>query len=95
MAKGLPGERSASPCWWRRGLPRPGASAVAVRIVPAAPFAIEGAVAGALRVKRWEYEIAAALESPDKATWWIAGAALLTLVATTWLVKRWLARQPA
>jgi phospholipase D1/2 len=100
----------------KKALQRHGLAAMfAVRIVPAAPFVIEGVVAGALRVKRWEYglgtflgmlpgvlattvfgnEIAAALESPDKATWWIAGAALLALVATTWLVKRWLARQPA
>jgi phospholipase D1/2 len=100
----------------KKALRRHGLAAMfAVRIVPAAPFVVEGVVAGALRVKRWEYglgtflgmlpgvlattvfgnEIAAALESPDKATWWIAGAALLALFVTTWLVKRWLARQPA
>ena len=40
----------------RTSLRRHGLSAVfALRIVPAAPFAIEGIMAGALRVKQWEY----------------------------------------
>jgi phospholipase D1/2 len=97
----------------KKALRRHGLAAMfAVRIVPAAPFAVEGAVAGALRVRQWHYglgtflgmlpgvlattvfgnEIAAALESPDKAAWWIAGAALAALVAVTWLVKRWFQR---
>lgn len=100
----------------KRALQRHGLAAMfAVRIVPAAPFAIEGIVAGALRVKRWEFglgtflgmlpgvlatsvfgnELAALLEDPEKATWWIAAAALVALAATTFFVKRWLARQPA
>jgi phospholipase D1/2 len=30
---------------------------LAVRIVPAAPFAIEGAIAGGLRINVWHYEL--------------------------------------
>ncbi len=40
----------------KKALQRHGLAAMfAVRIVPAAPFVIEGIIAGALRVKRWEY----------------------------------------
>lgn len=98
----------------KKALRRHGLAAMfAVRIVPAAPFVIEGMVAGALRVKRWQYglgtflgmlpgvaatsvfgnEIAAFLEDPDQAAWWLAAAALVAFIAITWYVKRWLARQ--
>jgi uncharacterized membrane protein YdjX (TVP38/TMEM64 family) len=87
----------------------------AVRVVPVAPYLIEGVVAGALRVKWWEYglgtflgmlpgvlattvfgnEIAAFLEDPEQATWWIAVAVLVAIGAMTYFAKRWLERQPA
>jgi uncharacterized membrane protein YdjX (TVP38/TMEM64 family) len=100
----------------KKALQRHGLAAMfAVRIVPAAPFVIEGIVAGALRVGRWDYglgtflgmlpgvlatsvfgnEIAAFLEDPEKATWWIAAGVVAAMGATMYFVKRWLARQPA
>jgi uncharacterized membrane protein YdjX (TVP38/TMEM64 family) len=40
----------------KKALKRHGLAAMfAIRIVPAAPFVVEGVMAGALRVKRWEY----------------------------------------
>ncbi|HZA50671.1 MAG TPA: hypothetical protein VE549_08010, partial [Myxococcaceae bacterium] len=89
------------------------ATMFAIRVVPAAPFVVEGVVAGGLRVKPWEYgvgtflgmlpgvlatsvfgsEIQALLEEPEKATWWIAAAALVALGIFTYLAKRWIARQ--
>jgi phospholipase D1/2 len=54
-----------------------------------------GMLPGVLATTVFGNEIASALESPDEATWWIAGAALLALVVTTWFVKRWFERQGA
>ncbi len=85
----------------------------AVRIVPAAPFLVEGVIAGALRIKLWHYtvgtflgmlpgvlatsvfggQIAAALEDPSKASWWIAGGALLVFGVLMYFLRRWLAAQ--
>lgn len=97
-----------------KALERHGLAAVfALRIVPAAPFAIEGIMAGAARVNRWHYglgtflgmlpgvlatsvfgnEIHAFLDDPDKAAWWIAGAALVALGVFTYFARRWIARQ--
>jgi phospholipase D1/2 len=86
---------------------------LAVRIVPAAPFAVEGIIAGALRIKVWDYalgtflgmlpgvlattvfgdQIATALEDPSRINWWLVGAVIIALLAMTWFVRRWFARQ--
>jgi uncharacterized membrane protein YdjX (TVP38/TMEM64 family) len=100
----------------RKALKRHGLAAVfALRIVPAAPFAIEGIMAGAARVKQWQYglgtflgmlpgvlatsvfgsEIHAFLDDPDRAAWWIAGAAVVALGVFTYFARRWIARQGA
>ncbi|HYD57437.1 MAG TPA: VTT domain-containing protein [Burkholderiales bacterium] len=100
----------------KKALQRHGlATMFAIRIVPAAPFAVEGVMAGALRVKQWEYglgtflgmlpgvlatsvfgnEITAFLETPDEATWWLAGAAVVALAIFTFFARRWVARQAA
>jgi uncharacterized membrane protein YdjX (TVP38/TMEM64 family) len=86
---------------------------LAVRIVPVAPFAVEGLIAGAVPLKLWDYilgtflgmlpgvlattvfgsQIAAALEDPSTINWWIVGAVIVAMIALTWFVHRWFARQ--
>jgi phospholipase D1/2 len=100
----------------KKALQRHGLAAMfAVRVVPVAPYLIEGVVAGALRVKWWEYglgtflgmlpgvlattvfgnEIAAFLEDPEQATWWMAAAVVIAIAAMTYFAKRWFERQAA
>ncbi len=86
---------------------------LAVRIIPVAPFAVEGLIAGAVPIKLWDFtlgtflgmlpgvlattvfgsQIAAALEDPSTINWWIVAAVLVAMIALTWFVRRWFARQ--
>ena len=88
---------------------------LAVRIIPVAPFAVEGLIAGAVPIKVWHFtlgtflgmlpgvlatsvfgaQLAAALEDPSKINWWIVAAVVAAMIALTWYVKRWFARQSA
>jgi uncharacterized membrane protein YdjX (TVP38/TMEM64 family) len=88
---------------------------LAVRIIPVAPFAVEGLIAGAVPIKVWHFtlgtffgmlpgvlatsvfgaQLAAALEDPSKINWWIVAAVVAAMIALTWYVKRWFARQGA
>jgi uncharacterized membrane protein YdjX (TVP38/TMEM64 family) len=90
----------------RRGL----IAMTALRLVPLAPFAVEGIVAGAVRIKLWHFLVGTALgilpgtlaatvfgdqlealiQDRAAVNYWLIAAAVLLLVAATWLVRRWL-----